>query len=43
MNYTLRKVITAGFAVLLLNSGARLLAEGAGAILKPDAHFQIGT
>ena len=37
MNYTLRKVITAGFAVLLLNSDARLLAEGVGAILKPDA------
>ena len=37
MNHTLRKVITAGFAVLLLNSDARLLAEGAGAILKPDA------
>ena len=37
MNYTLRKVITAGFAVLLLNSDTRLLAEGAGAILKPDA------
>jgi len=37
MNDTLRKVITAGFAVLLLNSDARLLAEGAGSILKPDA------